>query len=201
MELYPVSQLNTKKKFQVNFFLTLNDVREAHLTPTLSAEVRKKRWRMWSPTWKRIKIILTMKATRRWTCQLEAGWSKVSANGSFNNGLHVWGCGGVKTVLRICSIYDSPGWMEPLTSYLNTRYRCPQSNGYAQSDIDIAIFSDDFSNMDRVEALTFLLNKAPPTISTSNLWPTMRTTSSTKTTIPSFTKLWQPASKLRNRRI
>jgi predicted nucleotidyltransferase len=31
-----------------------------------------------------------------------------------------------------------------------------------ESDIDIAIFSDDFSSMDRVEAITFLLNKALP---------------------------------------
>ena len=31
-----------------------------------------------------------------------------------------------------------------------------------ESDIDIAIFSDNFSNMERVEALTFLLNKATP---------------------------------------
>lgn len=31
-----------------------------------------------------------------------------------------------------------------------------------ESDIDIAIFSDDFSSMDRIEAITFLLNKALP---------------------------------------
>lgn len=31
-----------------------------------------------------------------------------------------------------------------------------------ESDIDIAIFSDDFAMMDRVEAITFLLNKALP---------------------------------------
>jgi predicted nucleotidyltransferase len=30
------------------------------------------------------------------------------------------------------------------------------------SDIDIAIFSEDFAGMDRVDAITFLLNKALP---------------------------------------
>lgn len=33
---------------------------------------------------------------------------------------------------------------------------------HQDSDIDLAIFSDDFAKMDRVEALTFLLNKATP---------------------------------------
>ena len=31
-----------------------------------------------------------------------------------------------------------------------------------ESDIDIAVFSGDFASMDRVEAITFLLNKALP---------------------------------------
>lgn len=35
-------------------------------------------------------------------------------------------------------------------------------NWNSESDIDVAIFSDDFSSMDRVEAITFLLNKALP---------------------------------------
>ena len=33
-------------------------------------------------------------------------------------------------------------------------------NWNSESDIDIAIFSDDFSSMDRVDAITFLLSKA-----------------------------------------
>lgn len=35
-------------------------------------------------------------------------------------------------------------------------------NWHEDSDIDIAIFSDDFSEMDRVEAITFLLSRAMP---------------------------------------
>ena len=35
-------------------------------------------------------------------------------------------------------------------------------NWHENSDIDIAIFSDDFSDMDRVEAITFLLSRAMP---------------------------------------
>jgi len=31
-----------------------------------------------------------------------------------------------------------------------------------ESDIDVAIFSEDFASMNRVEAITFLLNKALP---------------------------------------
>jgi predicted nucleotidyltransferase len=37
-----------------------------------------------------------------------------------------------------------------------------KGNWNAESDIDVAIFSEDFSAMDRVEAITFLLNKALP---------------------------------------
>ena len=33
---------------------------------------------------------------------------------------------------------------------------------HGDSDVDIAIFSDNFSKMDRVKAITFLLNKAMP---------------------------------------
>lgn len=35
-----------------------------------------------------------------------------------------------------------------------------QGNWNKESDIDIAIFSADFSNMDRIEAISFLLGKA-----------------------------------------
>lgn len=35
-------------------------------------------------------------------------------------------------------------------------------NWHNESDIDVAIFSDDFPSMGRVEAITFLLNKALP---------------------------------------
>lgn len=37
---------------------------------------------------------------------------------------------------------------------------CAKGTNNADSDIDLAIFSDDFVNMTRVEALTFLLLKA-----------------------------------------
>src|SRR5712691_3887790 len=88
------------------------------------------------PPWNGTASTSTMPWTRNWACLWAVGWSRVRANGLFNNGSRGSGCAGVRTVSTISCTSDSLGStdaLRPCSSWPSPRTRnCAPAQGVSQ---------------------------------------------------------------------